>query len=425
VRASLTARARSLRLPLLLCLVSAVATAGYAGIYLSSAWSGARGCGSAGGPGCPPHPFWGAPPALYLLACLLGVASGVLIAAVGGIVLVGRLDARRAGYGVIALSAVGVAAYGGLVIGTVAGVLAGALLLRRRASRAIAPTEWTGSLPTGVPPVAQGPKRPLTSRPPVTEWRGIFATAPLGPPTRGRPPVTLPTADRLSAALERSRAASPAPSPGQAPPVVVLPPPPIGLRSVVPRGPALAYGEPRPVRPPGPSPLATPPPSRGSGKPAVRWRAGASDVAPGSAPPLPTPTSLPARSAPPPATVRPGPAAGSSAAMPARPAAARPELGPLRAPRAAPIAPGGAGAVPPAVAPLPTVGAVSSSARPTLLPTRGLGVGGVPGPPVARPPPPKGPIAKARTKAWKCPKCGLVNAPWTPRCTKCRTNAPA
>lgn len=394
---------RGLGVPFLLSLVSAGATAGFAGYYLGAAWRGVVDCPTAGAPGCATYPFWGFSPGLYLAACLIGVGGGAAIAVVGALAFLGRLGTQRAGYALVGLSAIAVIAYGGLGLGTVAGIVSGGLVLQARTPRASAPTEWSGSLPTGVPPVPPGSKRPVTSRPPVTEWRGIFATAPQGPPSRGRNRVTLPSADRLALTLQRNRAApaSPAEAGDAPPPVVVLPPPPVGLRSVMPDAPRVAPAVPARAAPPaGRGPLGTPPPAapgvplfpRGSGPSRRPGGEGPAPVAPlrtadgpivtpslvlGAPPDLPHP-----RGVSPPTT---GPVPGAAGTIPPGPPG-RPVASGLRAPPA---------------------GTTARTARPT-----------------DRPPQPTGPLPKSRTKAWKCPRCGIVNAPWSPRCTTCRSTAP-
>ena len=497
--------------PLILSLVSAGATAGFAGYFLRQAWTGFTNCHSSGGPGCPAHPFWGLSPELYLAACLLGVGAGALIAVVGGLAFLGRMDRRRAGYALVAFGAIGVIAYGGLGIGAAAGVAAGALVLRGRNSRAGAPSEWSGSLPTGVPPVLRGPKRPLTDRPSVTEWDGIFAATPAGPPGKGRGRVFLPPADRLAAALEKGRTANllqagPASS---LPPatVIVLPPPPTGLRIARPP-PLPAAPAARPVQGPflatparaGPGPERVPATETAQlrstwAQPVDRWQPTTKEVSPwvitvdagsvgqgrpvqpAAAPAAPPPELPPSGLVAPPLPLPREPVAGRSApplVMPPPPAP-MPALEarhrfrpPLRAPqlrstpppsRPVPEAPpaltvptsltpppplsvsSGPAAPPPVSAPPPFPAPVSAgpppappspyAGPPDTLPTPApeSSVSLVPpetAPTAAsRPAPPAQPIAKTRTRAWRCPKCNLINAPWSVHCTKCKTEPPA
>jgi len=321
---------------LLLSLVSAGATAGVAGYFLRSAWTGFSNCPSAGAPGCPSHPFWGLSPELNLIACLLGIGAGALIAVVGGLAFLGRLDRRWAGNALVALSAVGVIAYGGLGVGAAAGVAAGALILRPRISRAGAPSEWSGSLPKGVPPVLGGPKRSLTERPPVMEWDGVLAAAPLGPPGRGRTQVALPPADRLYAALEKGRIAAGL-APRAARPltsaVVVLPPPPTGVRQPA---------QPLSPVPPVAGPLLAPAPSPS---------AAAVAASPGPAVPAPAVASRPSGPTAPAARWVPDGSEISPWGLPAT-------LGPAdraKSARAAPIVPEGLGAEFPALPEAPTL----------------------------------------------------------------------
>ena len=533
-------------LALLLSLVSGAATAGFAGYYVRSAWVGFQSCHYSGGPGCPAHPFWGLSPELYLAACFLGIGAGAVIAGVGVLTFRGLLDSRQAGYALVALSAIGLIAYGGLAVGTIAGVASGALFLRSRLPRANAPSEWSGSLPKGVPAVLGGPKRPLTDRPGVTEWNGVFAATPSAPPGRGRGRVALPTADRLSAALEKSRGAAARlrTSMSFPPAVVVLPPPPTGIRrtsggasvapipavSVAGVGAATPAMTSRPVTPrASPTSVATSPPLPATS----RWKPDAAEVTPWATPatvsePAPLgpglvgssvavalpPTSpepileivapqsptvgaapsrvdRPARPAPRPLTefkvplyepppvfpdlVKPPAVAATApgenpplAAPPPPPPGGTPrprEGGPLRAPVvsvAAPIASSTGGAAqprppparaPPAPSPAPSASTVLTPAPPTAPPAPAplsqpgvvpappstpAGVPtplGVPVPPRSAaprepaPPPTPGPNvvapAKGRTRAWRCPKCNLINAPWSLHCTKCKAEPPA
>ncbi len=417
------------RLAFLLAVISGAATAGFAAVFVTAAWHGFFNCPSAGAAGCASHPFWGFSPALYLGACLVGVAAGGVIAALGSLAYLGWLGPRRAAYPIVALAAIGVLSYGGLGIGAGAGVAAGWFLLRPRGSRAVAPSEWSGSLPTGVPAVRGPPKRPLTDRPPVTEWSGVLAGAPMTPASRGGGKVPLPSADRLAAALRRSRVA-----PGGAslaasasPPIVFLPPPPLALRRGRPSAGPAAIAAPtgsspeaavplRPELPTGTAPPGTFPPARPAGAssfsapPGTAARAPATAASPGS-------STAGSGDVEPVVAVAPGPAAAA---------------GPLR--RAVP---------PPAIDPsrrsLRTSGGAPASAaapRAAIVPPRGPAggaqlrpAGDLPAVPSvvgadSRPPPPGGPLSKARAKAWNCPNCKLLNAPWSQFCTACRTPAP-
>lgn len=251
-------------IPLALSLGGGAATAGVAGYYVSAAWSAFQRCGSGH---CASRPFWGFSAELYLLACLVGILAGCLTGAVGVLAYGRALGGRRAAYATIALSGLGVIAYGGLGAGVAAGVVAGALLWSAANARAKAPSEWSGSLPVGVPPVLHGPKRPLTDRPAVIEWRGAFAASRPGPPNTGGGRPQLPTADRLAAALERSRHAVPRSRSGGylAPPVVVLPPPPLGLRGYARPAGAGGGGAARPAQ----RPALTVPPRTAAAAPVV------------------------------------------------------------------------------------------------------------------------------------------------------------
>jgi len=456
---------------LALSLVGGVATAGVAAAYLGQAWNGYADCHRSGkGGGCPSHPFWGLSPELYLLACLTGIGAGAAIALLGLLAVRGRVRSRPAGELLVAFSALGLLAYGGFGVGAVAGMAAGAVLIASRSSRPAAPSEWSGSFPAGVPPAPRGARRTMSGRPPVTEWDGIVATAPYGPPGAGRSRISLPQADRLAAALERSRIAAPRQGSGPAPPppVVVLPPPPLGLRSsfrgVPPPSPSFPAPPARSATPPpasapafviSPAPSASPPSS-------TTWRPEPSEVAPwamATAPPRTAEVVAPLRpavsgrdqSGPPPFLPQPAPSIQPprGGAVPSRPAPR-----PLRE-FTAPPAPPAVGSTPPAAAPVPTAPPAGAGAptppgsgrsapispfpppprsQEPLAPAAPSGPAPPPlafpvAPPPAvdpnRPPPPTGPAAKGRVRAWKCPNCGLVNAPWSDKCTGCKIAAPS
>ena len=456
---------------LALSLVGGAATAGVAAAYLGQAWNGFAHCrGSAKGGACPTHPFWGLSPEFYLLACLVGVAAGALIVLVGLFAARGRFRSRPAGELLVALSALGILAYGGFGVGAAAGVAAGAVLIASRSSRPAAPSEWSGSFPVGVPPAPRGARRTMSGRPPVTEWDGIVATAPYGPPGAGRSRISLPQADRLAAALERSRIAAPRQGSGPVPPppVVVLPPPPLGLRSsfrgVPPPAPSAPAATARAGTVPGtPAPaLGIPPAPSASPTSSTTWRPEPSEVSPWS-----TATAAPRSSevAPP---VRPAASghdqagmspllslAAASAALPRGAAvSSKPAPRPLReftpppapapgvsttaeAARVAPAGPAGGGAT---TAPGTGLAYPIPAPLPPPRPSESVPLTGPTGPtppplafPVAappaiepnRPPPPTGPAVKGRVRAWKCPNCGLVNAPWSDRCTGCKIAAPS
>jgi hypothetical protein len=453
-------------LPLVLGLIAGAATAGFAGYFVTAAWNGLKRCSSGGATGCAPHPFWGFSPELYLAACLIGVGAGAVTVGVATVGWWGLLERRRAGYALIALSAIGVIAYGGLGVGVVAGVVAGMLFVRSRPSRSRSPSAWSGSLPVGVPPVAPAARRATGGRPPVTEWNGIFATAPLGPPSRGRTKVALPSADRLSAALQRSRVSGGRVegNPNGPAPVVVLPPPPVGLRSV-PRDGGIVPRVPSLPPPPAVSRSSVPsaaPPGRGGPEPSAvsPWAASTRPVgtavpapagpmvpgvagthAPTSQPSVPvpmTPTAprSPARAAPLPASRGPlreyRPASGPTSPPPstpvgsapsAPPAPPRPAVAPLPASVGTPAGRGVAVlSVPPprSARPTGTAGTPEPPRPPSLGPASPSRMAAPPGAPAA-----PEPTVKGRSRAWKCPQCGLVNAPWSSRCTRCQTAAPA
>ncbi len=337
---------------LILSFVSGAATAGVSTYFLGDAWSAARGCGAAG---CAVRPFWGLPGSLFFAACVAGIILGGLVVALGVLAFERRIGPRSSGFATILLSSAGAVAYGGLGLGVAAGVAAGASLLSASGRRSRTPSEWSGSLPVGVAPAPPGPKRPLTERPSVLEWKGVFAHSRPGPPLVAGHPASLPSADRLAAALEKSRVRARS-SPEAGPARVVLPPPPTAVRPTRASGapglarPALTLPEAKPapapsVPPPAPvghpaaspSPSPLPPSQKAPSLPAAPRTAAAPKPAAATPPIGNEPTGLFARwrarkeSAPPPApsTVpRPG-------APPAPSAARRPEVGPSSAPGAA------------------------------------------------------------------------------------------
>lgn len=436
--------------------VSGLSTGGLAGYFLPDAWDDLRSCtpGSRAG-ACTSHPFWGFSPELFVVACLVGVVVGVLTVGLGLLTYRGSVRPGLGGTALVVLGLAGLIAYGGLGVGTLAGVVGGVIFRRATAARVGSPNEWSGSIPPGVPPPPRSNRRAVPDRPSVTEWDGIVASAPSGPPGGARQRVALPTADRLAAALEKSR--TPGSPSSAAPPVVVLPPPPQGLRSVRSAPPVITTqaSAPPPTRP---RPSAASVETAGTVEPARgrRWQPSSGELRPWEPPsgaPVPPErgASVSARPVPHP----PPPASASPSATPA-PAAHR---APAPAP-AATVASGGSTGVPgplrqplhrPATAPVasppgspwPSVPAPAAARAPapTAPPSPVPSAPGRPPPPkpvptpapatVApspevgdRPPPPSGPAPKARNRAWRCPSCGLVNAPWSHRCTKCKSEAP-
>ncbi|HTP53941.1 MAG TPA: Ran-binding zinc finger domain-containing protein [Thermoplasmata archaeon] len=104
-------------------------------------------------------------------------------------------------------------------------------------------------------------------------------------------------------------------------------------------------------------------------------------------------------------------------------------------PRSAPPRPQPPLPAPPAAAPKSSARPLTPYAVPTPRPTSP--------PPASRttatPPPPPAPVvlpramkegdvpapaAGPRARSWKCPQCGLTNAPWSTSCTRCHTAAP-
>jgi hypothetical protein len=454
--------------PLLLSWVAGASTSAVAVSYLGSAWADVRDCGkSAPGAGCAAHPFWGFSPELFLTACLLGVVVGVLLAILGTLAHLRRVGTRLAGLLMIVLGSIGVLAYGGFGVGVVSGVVAGLLFAFPGRTVPASPAEWSGSLPPGVPPAPRPSGRAVPDRPTLTEWHGALAAARPGPPGAGRERATLPTADRLADALRRSRvSATPTGAETSLPPVIVLPPPPKGLRAT---GGATGAA--------GPAPDWPGPASAGSDLrryvPAGEAEAGTrmEPIRPGSAgvgreaPPLPAP----ARGAP--IAVTSGVANGPLSASRPEPddktrreteggigrgplhefrplrLGSRSETTPVHAMNPGPPSPARAspgerppgpavsaggtnrsltGHAAPRTPPPPQVLPPPPEIRPAPSPAQPHPpeppLAGVTGP--SRPPQPTTPAAKPRTKAWRCPKCRRVNAPWSPRCTRCKTDAP-
>lgn len=404
----ITGRLRASAAGPVLAVVAGLATAGFAAYCLEAAWADYSRCNPpASGVRCTFHPFWGFSPALFLAGAILGIVVGLVLVLLGLLTHRGVLGPRGAAAGLLAGSLLGLIAYGGLGVGVVAGVAAALIVRPSRAPPA--PAEWPGMFPAGTPPAPRNPKRVLPSRAPVAEWDGIIAAS-VGPPGGlGGTRPALPTADRLAAALEKSRLASPrSPEGSELSPIVVLPPPPVGLRSTA-RAPYLspAVSSPeapgaREASPAASSSVAIPPAS----------------TVPAYGPAASPPSSLRAflertASFPPSAP----PADGSEAAPEAdRTAMSRAARGPLRtgAYRSSSPPTPVAG---PRGGPRPEPGSASSPAPSRAAPPRAA-------PASDRPPPPKGPLPRTRSRAWRCDACGRVNAPWSARCGHCQTAAP-
>ena len=469
--------------PLALACLSGGATAGVAGYYLPAVWKAAARCP---GPGhCTAPAFWGFSPEISLLADAVGLVAGAATVALGVFIRRGTAPGRPAGLAVAALGVVGLIAYGGFGVGAAAGVAAGAIFASSKSRRTQAPTEWSGSLPVGVPPVTQGSRRVMTTKPPVTEWEGVFENAPNGPPGLAGRKVSLPPADRLAAALEKSRVAGTGPA-TTPPPVVVLPPPPIGLRGVY-RGATIP-----PVPPPSPepqipvasrgAPLFVPPlPEAGADRdPDPAWKPHPSELAPWSDADLPsdpdlgssTTMSLPEIAA----ALRPARPSSRAPSNPPASRASRPSTPAQRSPPrpmrefvvpALPKEPqalsgSSSAASAPTSPPLPATTETWSAVAPPPPRTGPPPVPRVPAAPTAVLPRPSGPEpamdrpslpppptfqvpapvsvapvepdrsgtapvphAKGLSRAWKCPACGLVNAPWSTQCTGCKAGAPS
>ena len=389
---------------MLLTLFSGVCTATYAGYRLEAAWAANVRCNPPpAGTSCATLSFWGLSPTWFLAACIAGIAIGLLTAIVGWELHRRAFGLTRGSYAILVLALAGLIAYGGLGIGTAAGVAGSLLFATLRTTRSGAPSEWTGVLPVGVPAV-KNPPRTIVEKPSVTEWDGVSMPAVSAPATAESTPSSLPSADRLAAALARSRSASADPTRAERsrPAIVLLPPPPHGLG-----GGQLG----NPTTAPTISPLST------QGTPEART-VDRSDGGPAA----PRPAF--------PAAGRPTPAAVPS--PPPRPAVGTTTMKEYRLPQAAPPA-------------LPTARATATGTHPdrsppassparlperTTAPSPGLPADARPGgtpstssAPGAEPPATGG--SKGRVRAWICPNCRLTNAPWSDHCTRCRAAAPS
>ncbi len=428
---------------LLLSVLSGVATATYAGYALTSAWTIYVDCNPPPtGTSCTYRAFWGLSPTWFLVACLLGIAVGLLIAVVGWELYRRAFGLSLGMYTLMGLSLAGLVAYGGFGIGTAAGVVGSLLFASLQTRRSGAPTEWSGSYPVGVPPVKNAP-RPVTERPAVSEWDGVALA---GAPAAAETPTKLPSADRLAAALRRSRQAvgSGAARPSAAPAMILLPPPPTGLGLEPPSAPVPTQA-PRPSRPPfggpgaepltgSPAPRAESPFGRSAERPPPPT--GAPATAPAAVPAASPASAAPTHSAGVPwagSTAAAGPdptapptAARGLAALPSRPQPSRAENSPARA------------------SPTTTVGTPQPAPALPAVPQRPLGSPHPPLPPqapalpepavpslppqdVPNPTAPTGDTTRTtpptRTRAWTCTHCKLVNAPWSAHCTRCRSPA--
>lgn len=427
---------------LMLVLFSGVATATYAGYRLeTSAWSAYVDCNPPPvGYSCTYPSFWNLPPTLNLVACLTGVAAGVLLGVVGWMIYRRSIAGVWGSYLVMALALAGLVAYGGLGIGTTAGMVAGLSLAPSRRRRLRAPSEWSGYYPAGVRPV-QDPPRAVTGRPSVSAWDGIVHTPAPARPAERRVPTRLPSADRLAATLRRASRSLPPRSRGEPdrepPSFVLLPPPPTGVVHNVtapqapPTGRTVAAGEERPTTEPPETPA---PPRRTEPHPART-----PDPGPASSG-IPRPATHP--SAPPALPVRAGRASrtedaggpGIGRAL-ATPTPERSAPGPPRRPDGAHSARTGTGEEvddprPSGKPPAPPV----ATSGPRRREDGGAGGDGRQPPDGAERPPalpgrqsdPVGPTSAGqragpspRVRAWTCSRCRQLNAPWSPTCTRC------
>lgn len=412
-------KSRRAFLALLLTVLSGVTTASYAGYRLGTAWEAVSRCNPPPpGSVCSNYqPFWGLPPTWFLGASFAGLTIGLLTAVIGWELHRRAFGVSRGVFAILVLSAAGLVAYGGLGIGTGAGI-AGGLLFATFRPRRTPPAEWSGTLPPGVPPVKSPPRTTVPERPSLSEWEGVALPGSTAPPRVDTAPGGASSEDRLAVALSRAkstgRAAEGGPSGRQA--VVVLPPPPVGHTSAPTLTPAPTRSEP-PAKTPAPVGSPPPPKEKPSGEPSA---------------------GLP--KAPPVAATRPAPPAEHRL----RPSVVTRDLPPL--PRRSvtgrpqdPVAPSklrASSPTPPSALPTQEYraknppapqpgGREESASRPALNEMS-------PSPSASRPAPPRpaseggGPVAgaKGRTRAWTCPACQLVNAPWSNACTRCKAPAP-
>jgi hypothetical protein len=387
-------RARRAFVALALTLFSGAATAAYAGFALETAWTSYAHCNPPpAGFTCTSTAFWNLPPGWFLLACLAGIVVGLLTAIVGWELHRRAFGLTRGSYAILALSLAGLVAYGGLGVGAAAGVAGALLFSSLRTRRTGAPEAWSGVLPVGVPPV-KTPVRPISEKPAVAEWDGVSmpAVSSAATPSSGG---GLPSADRLAAALARTRVSGSSGRPAAArPPAIVLLPPPPTISSA------------RTAPPPSP-----PPPFHSEASPVAAPMAEATASRRPAPPISPTPSSTRTSEARAP-TLGSHPLA-APAHEPVVRAAAPPPL-PSRSPPPVPAPSGGRAPAPARLKPVPE--APSSSAPAPALPPRVHLEGGETRTGV-RP-------TTGRNRAWTCPKCRLMNAPWSDHCTKCRTPGP-
>lgn len=388
-------------LALMLTLFSGVVTAAYAVYALDVGWTEYARCNTAAsGTTCPSATFWGLPSEWFLVAGVVGIVTGVLTALVGWELHRRAFGLTRGSYAIAAFVLAGLIAYGGFGVGVATGVAGALLFASMRPRRSGAPAEWSGVLPVGVAPVKTAP-RPISEKPAVSEWDGVSMPA---SPQAGSP-TNLPSADRLAAALARSKSTGRTSAATRPTAVVLLPPPPTGLAN----DPPPSSGEsPHPVHSPAaagseeshrraPTPPARPAhPTGGSASPQSE-----------GLPPRHTPGGAvagPLRPAPPvvPSPQTDHPKGGPRSTSTAPPAPVRTAASPPPSPSPA---------RPPQPAPSGAAPAATGSSRVSREALEGHGPGGV------RP-------SAGRSRAWSCPKCRLMNAPWSDHCTRCRTPAP-
>ncbi|HTW55906.1 MAG TPA: Ran-binding zinc finger domain-containing protein [Thermoplasmata archaeon] len=378
------------RAAIVLALVGGLFIVGFAGLHLSASVVAFQKCNPPPpGTSCTYLDLWNLSPPLQLVADLAALALGLVVLAAA--VLLWRAPHRHEALGLVILVASGASAvgYGGAIIGLFLGGLGGLFALTHRAGRPARMATWDpGS--TVVPPATAETGAPTRAPPPVSAPPAPFRPSPVevAPPRETPPPR--PGSNPLLRPWNEA-------APDELPPI---PWPPKEARPVNGSGPTIPPELQRPYAPlPRPEEMAGPSAPTPPELPEPLPLSTAPTPGPPSAPPRPT-----SRASAPRSPSRGAPT--SEGALPALP------TGPRRRPRT--LRPASVPA-PPAPAPAPAGSpAPAPAAEPVSAET----------PAAPAPPTPRAPGSPTGRHAWQCARCGLVNAPWSMSCTRCKAPAP-
>jgi len=372
------------RAAIALALVGGLFIVGFALLHLSSSIQAYQECNPPpAGASCSYLDIWNLAPPLQLAADLAALALGGVVLA--GAVGLWRTPDRHEALGLLILVASGASAigYGGAIVGLFLGGLGGLLAFTHRSGRPARMAPWDAGAPTSSAPPGGASRTaaplPRSLSPPEYRRPPSPAVAPNEPPTRS-PPVLNPLLRPWNDA-----------APDELPPA---PWPPRETRPTSDDGPAI-------------------PPELRHRYPELPRAIPTESVTVPAVPEVPEPLPLtrpaeeaPAASAAPPTPRAPGPRSSARTTPPTSGGLPALPTGPRRRPRALAPAPVPATPVEPSPGPTPPVAPDVAPAPPTPS--------GVRGPP-----------ASEARHAWQCAKCGLVNAPWSMSCTRCKAPGPS